>query len=101
MLTWMKAISEVVVAIVTLNQNALVSLPVPCPLLTSYLSSYISPKSKLIFRPSGASVGFVSTSLQPFVYQVLVDRGWRRYGDIILFVLPTRRIVGLCLMPFP
>lgn len=24
----------------------------------------------------------MSTSLQPSVYQILVDRGWRRYGNI-------------------
>lgn len=90
MLTGIKAISEVAAAIVILNQNALVSLPVPSPLPTSLLLVLLNqPQFKLILSPSGASVGFVSTSLQPSVYQVLVDRGWRRYGNIffILYLL--------------
>ena len=46
-----------------------------------YLSVYIGFKSKLILGSSpGASVGFLSTFLQPSVYQKFVDRGWRRSG---------------------
>ena len=91
MLTESKAIGEVVAAIAIPRQNKPVSLPVPRP-------RYIGRRSKLMFRPFlGASVGFVSTFLQPSIYQILVDRGWRRYKILIFPVFGSLESLRLML----